>query len=144
MRKRSHILPLYYRTLCTMILCKNQISKGCLQKKNSIWRDILPTSYYPLTPFKSRDKNRRDIFWVLDPLPPFKSREICKLWYQPRNYLQRNFFQSYTLYLIKTSNNGIQVKKNVKIGKIWVGSGGNCSTDFQTYKPILTEKVEMK
>ena len=32
------------------------------KKKNSIWRDIVPTSYYPLPPFKSRDKDRRDIF----------------------------------------------------------------------------------
>ena len=39
------------------------LAKGCLQKKkNSIWRDIVPTSYYPLPPFKSRDKDRRDIF----------------------------------------------------------------------------------
>ena len=51
----------------------NQLrTKGCLQKKNSIWRDIVPTSHYPLPPFKSRDKNRRDIFWVLDPPPPLQ------------------------------------------------------------------------
>jgi len=42
------------------------------QKKNSIWRDIVPTSYYPLPPFKSRDKTKRDIFGVLDPPPPLQ------------------------------------------------------------------------
>ena len=47
-------------------------SKGCLQKKNSIWRYIVPTSHYPLTPFKIRDKHRRDIFWALDPPPPLQ------------------------------------------------------------------------
>ena len=42
----------------------NQLrTKGCLQKKNSIWRDIVPTSHY---------KNRRDIIWVLDPPPPLQ------------------------------------------------------------------------
>ena len=44
--------------------------RDAFQKKNSIWRDIVPTSHYPLPPFKSRDKNRSDIFWVLDPPPP--------------------------------------------------------------------------
>ena len=44
------------------------------KKKKSIWRDIVPTSYYPLPPFKSRDKNRRDIFWVLDPPPPLENQ----------------------------------------------------------------------
>ena len=53
------------------------VLRDAFKKKNSIWRDIVPTSYHPLPPFKSRDKNRRDIFWDLDPLPPFKSREIC-------------------------------------------------------------------
>ena len=46
--------------------------RDAFQKKNSIWRDIVPTLYYPLPPFKSRDKNRRDIFWVLDPPPPLQ------------------------------------------------------------------------
>ena len=51
-----------------MLECKND--KGCLQKKNSIWRDIVPTSYHPLTPFKSRYKNRRDILKFISPSPP--------------------------------------------------------------------------
>ena len=52
-----------------MIMFRDAFKK----KKNSIWRDIVPTSYYPLPPFKSRDKNRRDIFWVLDPPPPLEN-----------------------------------------------------------------------
>ena len=51
--------------------------RDAFPKKKSIWRDIVPTSFYPLPPFKSRDKNRRDIFWDLDPPPPLKTREIC-------------------------------------------------------------------
>ena len=51
-----------------------QPSKGCLPKKNSIWRYIVPTSHYPLTPFKIRDKHRRDIFWALDPPPPLQKQ----------------------------------------------------------------------
>ena len=47
-----------------------KLLRDAFQKKKSIWRDIVPNSYYPLPHFKSRDKNRRDIFWVLDPPPP--------------------------------------------------------------------------
>ena len=52
-------------------------SKGCLPKKKLIWRDIVPTSVYPLPPFKSREQNRKDIFLPLDSPPPLKTREIC-------------------------------------------------------------------
>ena len=30
----------------------------------------------PPPPFKSREQNRKDIFWALDPPPPLKTREI--------------------------------------------------------------------
>ena len=44
--------------------------------KKSIRRDIVPTSVYP-PPFKSREQNRKDILWALDPPSPLKTREIC-------------------------------------------------------------------
>ena len=50
---------------------------GIPSKKKFHMEGHCPNRMLPPTPFKSRDNNRRDIFWVLDPPPPFKSREIC-------------------------------------------------------------------
>ena len=66
-------------------------------KKNSIWRDIVPTSYYPL--------------------PPSKVGKFVKLLYLPRNDIQKNFSQSFTLFFVKICKNGLQVAENVKIGE---------------------------
>ena len=76
----------------------------------------VPTSYYPLPHFQSRDNNRRDIFGVLD--PPSRLGKFAKLLNLPRYDFQRNYFQSFSLYFIKTSKNGLLVAKNVKIDKI--------------------------
>ena len=68
-------------------------TKGCLPKKKSIWRDIVPTSCYPLPPFKSRDKNRRDILKVLEPPPPLQRQgymfNFCT--YQEMIFKETNF-----------------------------------------------------
>ena len=52
----------------------NSISKECLPKKKSMWREIVPTSLYPSPPSKVGNKIER-IFLVSDPLPLL--REIC-------------------------------------------------------------------
>ena len=70
--------------------------RDAFKKKNSIWRDIVPTSYYPS--------------------PPSKVGKFVKLLYLPRNDFQRNYFQSFTLYFIKICKNGLQVAENVENG----------------------------
>ena len=77
-----------------------------------------PNLISPPPPFKSRDKNQRDILWIQDPpLPPSKVGKFVKLLYLPRNDFQRNYFQSFTLDFVKIRKNGLQVAENVKIDK---------------------------
>jgi len=46
-------------------------------KIKSPYRGTLSQSQFtPIPPFKSREQNRKDIFWTGDPLPPLKTREI--------------------------------------------------------------------
>ena len=41
-------------------------------KKKLHMKGHCPNLILPPPPFKSKDKNRRDIFWVLDPPPPLQ------------------------------------------------------------------------
>ena len=47
-------------------------TKGCLPKKKVHMEGHCPNLMLPPPPSKSRDKNRRDIFKVLDPPPPLQ------------------------------------------------------------------------
>ena len=54
----------------TIMESSDMSTKGCLPKKKSIWREIVPASLYPPPPSKSREQNSRELFLVSDPPPP--------------------------------------------------------------------------